>query len=276
MCKNTPMITRWVYEAKGALANETLYPAKKAKVDGYIPFKSSDVKIQDVTKYGGFNSVSGAYFFLVEHDDKKGRIRTIETVPIYLKNKIENTKGGLLNYCVDGLHLKNPRICYSKIRMQSLMSVNGMRVRISSRADSQIQFRNEVSLCLGSDWNNYIHTLEKFSGDNSKNVTKEENIALYDCLMDKHLNGIYKNRINPVGEKIKCGRDKFISLDLSKQVFVLLQILGLSSIGLPSADLSLMCGTMKINKKISGLNEFSIINQSITGIYETKIDLLKV
>ena len=50
------------------MTNETLYSAKKAKGEGYIPFKSSDDKMQDVTKYGGFTSVTGAYFFLVEHN----------------------------------------------------------------------------------------------------------------------------------------------------------------------------------------------------------------
>lgn len=42
--RNTPLMTRYSFEGKGGLTNETLYSAKKAKEEGYIPFKSSDEK----------------------------------------------------------------------------------------------------------------------------------------------------------------------------------------------------------------------------------------
>lgn len=45
--------------------------------------------MQDVTKYGGFNDIAGTYFFLVEHTEKKNRIRTIESVPLYIAKKID-------------------------------------------------------------------------------------------------------------------------------------------------------------------------------------------
>lgn len=62
MLKNTPLLTRMTFEAKGAIANETLYSAKKAKKDNYIPLKTTDARMLDVTKYGGFTKVFGAYF----------------------------------------------------------------------------------------------------------------------------------------------------------------------------------------------------------------------
>ena len=58
LSRNTPLMTRYSFDGKGGLTNETLYSAKKAKGEGYIPFKSSDDKMQDVTKYGGFTSVT--------------------------------------------------------------------------------------------------------------------------------------------------------------------------------------------------------------------------
>ena len=99
LSRNTPLMTRYSFDGKGGLTNETLYSAKKAKGEGYIPFKSSDDKMQDVTKYGGFTSVTGAYFFLVEHTEKKKRIRTIESVPVYLAQKIEQNPDELKKYC---------------------------------------------------------------------------------------------------------------------------------------------------------------------------------
>lgn len=283
MCKNTPIITRWVYEAKGALANETLYPAKKAKVDGYIPFKSSDAKLQDVTKYGGFNSISGAYFFLVEHDDKKGRIRTIETVPIYMRDKIDTNEDALLQYCVSVLRLKHPRICIPKIRMQSLLEINGYRCRVSGRGDNRLLLKNEVSLCLSAEWNNYIHYLEKMHNEQKENdnITKEGNVELFNQLCSKYKNGIYSNRPVDIKDKIEAIREKFVNYDIFTQVEVLFSLLQITAVGGQFTSLKIVneadkFGYLRINKNISCLNSIYLINQSITGIYETKIDLLKV
>lgn len=104
------MLTRLSFEGKGGLADQTLYSAEKAKGNGYIPLKTSDSKMQDVTKYGGFNSVSTAYFFLVEHELKGKKVRTLETVPIIWRDRIEKDETMLLKYCTDVLELKNPSI----------------------------------------------------------------------------------------------------------------------------------------------------------------------
>ncbi len=69
--RNTPLMTRYSFEGKGGLTNETLYSAKKAKEEGYIPFKSSDEKMKDVTKYGGFTSVTGAFLLGRTHGKEK-------------------------------------------------------------------------------------------------------------------------------------------------------------------------------------------------------------
>ena len=61
-----------------------------------------------------------------------------------------------------------------------------------------------------------------------------------------------------------------------------MQIIKLSSIGAAAyGDLrlikqSLTCGKMLILKKISGEGEFVLINQSVTGLFESRIDLRTV
>ncbi|MCR4567656.1 MAG: type II CRISPR RNA-guided endonuclease Cas9 [Pseudobutyrivibrio sp.] len=283
MSKNTPLITRWVYEAKGAIANETLYPAKMAKEDNYIPFKQSDEKLLDVTKYGGFNSVSGAYFFLVEHDDKKKRIRTIETVPVYLKATIEQSKDGLINYCIENLGLINPRICICKIKIQSLLEINGYRCRISGRGDNRLLLKNEVSLSLNNEWNNYIHYLEKAIKEQkmNDNISSKLNIDLMKQLIEKHKSSLYANRPVCICDKLDSIYEKFLELDSMKQVEALINFLQLSRIGGHLTSLKVLgeadtFGKLRINKNISKLDTVYLINQSITGVYESKIDLLKV
>jgi CRISPR-associated endonuclease Csn1 len=113
-------------------------------------------------------------------------------------------------------------------------------------------------------------------------ITAEENVRLYDELQKKHKLGIYAKRPNPIGDVLENGREKFVGLSTERQVYVLTQILNLSLICNSSlADLREVGGSAKtgvtlINKKISGHQEFKLINYSITGMYEKEVDLLTV
>ena len=279
MARNTPLLTRMSYEVTGGLANQTLYSASKAKEGTYIPLKSSDERMQDVTKYGGFTSVSTAYFMLVEHDGKKGkRIRTIESVPIMWKERIEKNPAELERYCLEVLKLSNPDIRVRKILIQSLIKRNGYYMQITGKTGNRMYVRNMVSLCLVQDWVNYIKKLEK---DKDENISKEKNIRLYDVLMDKHINTIYNTRPNPVGDLLIKRRSDFIELKITDQVIILLEILKLTQTALGSANLKLIgeaekTGVMLISKDITALDEMLLINQSVTGLYEQRVNLLTV
>ena len=102
--KTTPILTRMCVEGKGQLYKATIYgkatiQKSKSGDSSYFPMKTSDVRLRDMEKYGGYTSITGAYFFLVEHEIKGEKVRTLETVPLYLKSKIESDKDALLSYC---------------------------------------------------------------------------------------------------------------------------------------------------------------------------------
>lgn len=281
--KTTPILTRMNFEGHGGIANETLYSAKVAKSDAYIPFKSNDSKLLDVTKYGGFTSVSTAYFFLVEHDVKGKRIRTIETVPIYLKDRIERNKDELYRYCTDRLKLVNPSIRMRKIKIQSLIKKDGYFVYLSGKTLDRLILKNAVNMCVDQNMINYIKKIEKYNEKNNLDVEicKEENIRLYDLFINKYNNTIFAKRPNPIGEKLIRGKNKYINLSIEGQCKIIGEILNLSVIGNPMADLSLIGGSKKtgvmlMSKKISEYNELTLINQSVSGIYSNTIDLLTV
>lgn len=284
--KNTPLMTRLNYEGHGGIANETLYSAKAAAASpkNYIPFKVSDEKMQDVTKYGGFTSVSTSYFFLVEHEIKGKRVRTLETVPIYMKQKIEEEPEELLSYCTDVLKLVQPDIRMRKIKIQSLIKKDGYFLYISGKTGNRITLRNAVNLCLHQNWILYIKKLDKYAefAQLDEELSKEKNQELYQLLLEKHKGSIYAKRPNPVGDKLFKAEERFCSLELSEQCDVLIQILKLSSIGAAAyADLRMLgetakCGVMLMPKKISDAKELILINQSVTGLYENCIDLLTV
>ena len=279
LARNTPLLTRLSFEGTGGLANQTLYGAEKAQGDGYIPLKSSDLKLRNVRKYGGFSSVSTAYFILVEHEQKKKRVRTLETVPILWKDRIEKDPKQLEVYCTEVLGLINSDIRIRKIRIQSLVKKDGYYMYLSGKTGNQIIMRNAVQLCLRQEWINYIKKLEKETIDEV--ITKEENSELYNLLCEKHLEGIYAKRPNPVGEKLRKRIYEFNQLEITEQRQLLLELLNLSKIGVVKANLTLIgetssAGTMKVSKNISESKEFKLIHQSITGLYEKQVDLLNV
>lgn len=280
MAKNSPLITRMNFESHGQIAEATLYGAKNANEESYIPLKESDERLQDVSKYGGFNSISITYFFLVEHTKGKKRIRTIEAMPLYLKDKIGTDKKALVKYCEEQLGLIEPDIRLEKIKIQSLIKRNGFYLYISGKSINQITVRNAVPLCLKQDWITYIKGVEKVNetGREYSLVTAEKNLELYEILMHKHMTGVYAKRPNSVGSKLVYAKDKFASLEINEQCMVLMQILQLSQLSSLVADLRLIgesknTGSCKISKNITDTEEFKLIHQSPSGLFETEIDL---
>ena len=283
MSKTTPIITRRAFEEKGELFNATIYSKNKVKDNVYIPIKESDERLRDIHKYGGFTSVNGTYFFLVEHEVKNEKVRTLEHMPLYLENKVSKNNETLENYCINVLGLKNPSIRLRKIRIQSLVKLNGYYGILSGRTGNSIIVRNAVSMCLSSDLLKYIKKIENISVRQyvSDDITVEKNIELYEVIMDKHKNTIFKNRPNPMGKNLEDYFDKFKSISKEEQAQVLNEILKLSCIGPTKANLELIGGSsnsgiMTINKKISNLTECILIHQSPTGLFEKRVDLLKV
>lgn len=283
MSKNTILITRMVHEGSGELFNATLYSAKKAKKESYVPFKSSDARLRDVESYGGYSSVSTAYFFLVEHEEKGKRIRTIETLPLMLKESIGDDRENLTNYCINELQLKEPDVRLNKIKLMSLVKRDGYYIYLSGKTGGQISIWNGVSLVLKANWIQYIKKIEKVCNAQVEEavITKEINIKLYDELVYKHENTIFSKRINPIISILKKGRSQFLELDEKTQCSILYEILKISQLGPAVGNLveiggSKNSGTLKINSKISNCVEFKLVNQSITGLYQSEIDLLTI
>lgn len=285
MAKNTPMVTRMNFEVHGGVTNkQTVYGHGEAKNGVYLPMKTSDERLCDVTKYGGKMGIATAYFFLVEHEVKKKRIRTLEIVPIYLKQVIEARPEGLLEYCENGLGLVNPRVCVKKIKLQSLVRVNGFYLHITGRTGPQLIVRNAVSLCLDQKWVNYIKAINNFVekglavGDETP-VTKALNEELFQILVDKHTKGIYAKKPNTLSGKMIDWQKKLNGADLESQVEAIYEILKVTecaNYSMKAQKLGFSVTQMLINKKIDIAEEFLLINQSPSGLFESVIDLKTV
>ena len=278
MRKNTPLMTRMSFEQHGGIANATLYSARKAKVENYIPLKTSDTRLGDVTKYGGFTSATISYYFIVSHKEGKKENTTIEGLPLYCKDKVESEENGLLRYCEEVLRYEDVKILFNRLKIQSLLEINGYQVHLSGKTGNQLILRNAMNLCLPEKWTTYIKKLEKLVIGKIKEqtITAESNIELYDLLTDKHLNAVYAKRPNAYGQKLEDDRSNFINLKLENQCEAILQILQLTKIGNNETNLKLIgesehSGKMLISKNLKATDKPAIICQSVTGLYERKI-----
>ena len=283
MRKNTPLVTRMNYEAHGAISNQTIWSAEKAASGvGYISSKSSDEKMNP-NRYGGYSTLTTTYFFLVEHTKKGKRIRTIEALPLYLRDKL-NSKEKLEAWCADkenGLGLDEPSVRLEKIKVYSRIRIDGFDLCLTGKSGNALLTSNEVQLKTDGYWNYYIKKLGEYSEKESEVISKEDNIRLYDLFMDKNLNGIYSRRPSSIGTIIQAGRSSFIKLDIVEQVESLLNILKVFSFENQGIDLKLIggakqSGKMQPGKNITGRSSVILINQSIAGLYESQIDLLTV
>lgn len=284
MRKNNILFTRYAHEVTGGLFDQMIVP----KGSGQAMIKSSDPRLT-TEKYGGYNKLTGAYFCLVEHTEKKKRIRSIEAVMLMHKGIYERDP---IAYCEQILGLKEPRILVKKILINSLVSFDGFRMHISGRTGSQIIFKNANQLVISSEQNRYIKCISKYverckaaRSDLPVNahdgITTEENIAMYNLLLNKLTTPRYIVKYATAAKTIKENEERFKKLSISEQCRILLQVLNLFNTTAASADLKALCGKagvgiLKTSKNIDNFSEntFKLIHQSITGFFEKEINLL--
>lgn len=291
---NNILFTRYSAEAKGQLFDQNIIGKLKCKdKNKCFPTKNGkNSKVLDVQKYGGYTKIKGAYFVLVEHENKNKTIRTLESIPAYLSKEIDENEKILYDYLTNKLELINPRVIISKIKMNSLLKIDGYPVHITGRSGNTILAKTAVQLCLDQESINTIRAIEKYFNrkkiekeniniSDYKEITTENNIRLYDIYEKKQRETIYKNRFNSQKELMANGRDIFIKLDLEEQCYVLNEILKLMQCEKITADLTKIKGSkngglISFGKNLSKYKEAKIIYQSPAGLFKKEIDLLKI
>ena len=292
MGRYTPLVTRMNYEEHGQLWDQTIYSAEdaaKAKGVGYVPVNIDDPKMCDVTKYGGYKKYTGAYFFLVEHKKKGKKVRSLEAMPLYLKDSLDS-KEKIEAYCREKLGYQEPSVRLEKIKMYSLIKVDGFLLYLTGRTGNQLNVINAVEMKLSNEWSTYVKRLFSYSTPFDENnvsvgisnlISKEKNCSLYSIILEKYNSSIYSKRPNPIGKKLKEWQQDFSELSIEKQIYVLKQLVQLSSNSNQGADLQYIggspsTGTTKISKNIEAHKEFSLISMSSTGIFNSAINLLTI
>lgn len=291
MNKNNVLLSYSTSEKKGELFK--VQPLKKGK--GQFPRKTSDERLLDIEKYGGYNGVSIAYFALVESLDKKNkRTRTIQSVPLYLKYAAENDENVLLEYFVKNKELVAPHIIIPKIKLGVLCKVNGVMMRLSgSGGENRLNMNNAFQLVLSPESTKTLNYLTQYINVKIANKKTEVQILRRDKLNQDSLTKLYDEFIfkaqstvysrakstMEVGNLLKNKRSTFDLLTDEDKCYVLYQILHIFQCNPALADLKLIngastAGRIRISADLKKYTEFKIIHKSITGFYEEEIDLL--
>lgn len=300
MNKNNILFTRMPIEAKGQCFDQNPVAAKADK----WPLKQN----MPTEKYGGYNTLATSYFALVESKDKKGKLqRTIESVPIIMAGKNGDQ---LVDYYRNYCQLVEPRIILPEIKKYSLFVVDGYPMHISGTTGNQLIFYSAAQLVLSDSIVTYLkHALKYIDDiasseaiiDNAKaedssveialkrikyyndkwSINRESNMNVYDTLVAKCAVSKFSNRPASQLKTLQEKYTQFSELKISEQLQILQQILNLFKCGSAVANFSLLgkgksCGILKINNCLSAKKPIIIINQSITGVFEQEVDLLKV
>lgn len=250
----------------------------------------------NVNKYGGYKTVTPACFALVESENKSGKlIRSVEAVPLYLKEQFESGESSFERYCEVMYGLRNPRVIISQIKKDSCLVINKFPMHLRGTTGKQLIFQGAVQLCLDEESEKYLKKIEKYIQRNqertdkrtllqigeNEGLTKEQNAMLYLELCRKQKETIYKHRPNNQYESLMKAKERFDDLSCEEQCIVLNEVLWLLKCKPNVANLHLIggaaqAGRITCNKVISNYQSAVLKTQSVTGLYEQTIDLLKI
>ncbi len=281
MLQNNILYTEYTYCGKGQLFNETI--AKKG-VGASIALK----KGLDPEKYGGYTSPNTAYFAFVEFDGKKGpRVKQILEIPVYVANRIPEDKNILIEYFENVKGLKNVKILREKIKKNALISVDGFPMRIRGATEKQLSLKGNVQLVVNDKTEELIRKIEKYierKSDFEPDVrydgfTSEEMNNIYELLKDKLTDTVYKKRPANQSEFLTKHKENFQSLSLQSKAKTINEIITMlrcdiaSTANLTAINGSANAGNIAMSKSTIGKSKLILINQSVTGLFENRIEL---
>lgn len=292
MRNNDVQVTRMLVEQTGALYDATIYKASVTKSESYVPLKSSDAILSDVKKYGGFTSIKIAYYSIFRFYKKNSE--EFETHII----SIPVLKAGMLNskedYVAYGEEIMNKQkfdrveLVYKKLCMNSLVRINGVMYYLGGKTNNSLYIDSAISLVLPDNIAKKIKAVEKYIARVAENgnykpqpdqVSPEFNMIIYKALTEKMKQpafvGLKTNRENELEKETTI--TAFIAMTLIEQCKMLMEILNLltqqkTTYALKPIGVSASRSTLGMN--ITGLSEFTIITQSVTGLQEKEIRII--
>ena len=303
LVKPSMQVTRYSFTNKGGFYNETVF---KKEDKGVSAPRKNKFPYNQTEKYGGYKSLNTAYFIILQSKDKKGTfIKTIEAVPVLVDYNCKGDRQKLLEYFTD-CGLIEPEIIVDKIKVKSLVSVNGYMVWIAGMTGNQVLLHNAQQWYTDETVDSYVNNcLKLIEQERNRKISEEEtkgelfmmstnrfgevkakidrlqNVELYGRIIDKlsKLNSVItadgkeKIRLMPINsfkDKLIAKTDLFEKLSVFKQAQVLLQLVQFMKCNSTTANLTLLDDGSSCGKLLISKNitdvKFEIINQSPCGL----------
>ena len=291
--KTSMQVTRYAYTNNGEFYNARIYPKTDEGIS--IPIKNVYPYTQ-TEKYGGLKSLTTAYFAIVESKDKKGNcIKTIEAIPVLVEYQKKTNPSCVMDYLKKDVGLNEPKILVPKLKVKSLVSINGFKAWIAGVTGNQIIVHNAQQWFTDSQTDLYVKNLLKLADmektgrlsdneisnetfsmiknrkDEKLTVDKVQNLELYNKIIEKLQTNCYQglSGARNFTEKLQQKCELFENLTTLNQVKVLLQIIRFMKCNAEMSDLTMLedrkrCGMLLINKNITNV-DFAIIHQSPCG-----------
>lgn len=301
MNRNNILLTRQPVTKNGQLFDLNLLKAGEKK--GMLPAKSSDDRLkkllaesQDkdktisswVEKYGGYNSMAISHFALVEYKEKKNEY--IEFIPVRIVDRFRlNTMEKLLLYCEKELGYSDAKVIRPVVLINTVLELDGFRLHVAAKQSGSMLLRSATSLVLDNESIAYVKKIENYNNKLKKDknykisekydgLSKEKNEKLYAVFAEKSNNSIFAKKPGNKGESIKNSFDKFSMLNIEEQIDLLNNILlyfssnGRCNLSLikDSPNSGILTMSLRIKK---GSKKLYLIDQSITGLFESRIQL---
>ena len=144
------------------------------------------------------------------------------------------TEEALLDYCINDLGLKEPRILIKDIPYNAIIAVNGYPLRILAKTGSSIKVANTIQPIFSLEQELILKEVfiqcAKESPEEEQNLPEDQSLAdaflsLYDAFIVKLANPPFSNLATYARqvENLKNGRDKFVTLTVREQALVLNQ-----------------------------------------------------
>ncbi len=295
MEKSDMAVTRYPLVNNGPFYDETVYGKDNKGID--VPRKGKG-PLSDASKYGGYKSLKTAYFAIVASKGKKGNpIKTIEAIPVLINYTAQGDEQKILSYLREECGLSEPKLLVPRLRVKSLVKINGTPVWIAGVTGSRIIVHNAVEWFTDGKTDAYVKALSKLLererageydeeekaqevfpmhtnrlGEVKLAVDRAQNEALYDLMLRQLGKSVYGGISGAVSFRntLNARREQFTALSVLKQAKVLIQITKFLKCNAEIADLTELgegahCGSLLRGKDITDI-DFRMIDQTPCGL----------
>lgn len=284
-------VTRKTEEKTGALYHEKLVPKNEKKADDYAPIKLNHPILSNVAKYGGYDSIQNAFFAIVKGKKKNGKEEVhLIAVPIYMRSQIL-TDDDLIRYASQKFATKKfveLVVLYDKIYEKTLMRINGNYYFFGGKTGNSFYIWSAQEVVLNKFSCIVLNRVEKHLARLKINA---DYIANPKFLKQTLLKYLYKRLVNKMGspmfKNLKGNKylklsepatyQKFKELTIDEQCKTIIDILNIIILTrgpLSIASLDVKQFKPNITMNLTNLDEFVIINQSVTGLYRNEIKII--